>query len=180
MSPDQNAPAPDPQPDDPGHASGAAAPAAGRGRWPVRLAAFGGAFTAPVATWWLIGDQSADVAAATRLDYMVRPIDVAGPVQTGAGAGAALMVLAALAYLVWASRRGRFDRRWWATIAPVLVAGVIAGAGWRVITMGTVGANIGGALVILFGGGLTALLLLWAAIWSGWLLARGRRRPASR
>ncbi len=38
--------------------------------------------------------------------------------------------------------------------------------GWRVVTSGGVGANIGGGLLIFFGGPLVVAVLVWSLIYS--------------
>lgn len=150
-------------------------PGSRRRRWSTPLAAVAASLTVPVATWWLIGDQTAEVPPGTQLDYLVRPMEIAPAVETGVGGGCAAAAVVAFGHLLRATRHKRLDRRWWATLGPVLVAGVIVGASWRAITLGTVGANIGAGLAIVFGGGLTTLLLLWALLWSAWLIAKTRR-----
>lgn len=54
-----------------------------------------------------------------------------------------------------------FDARWWSVLVPLMAAGFITGAGWRVMTAGVIGANIGAGLVVLFGSPLVAALLVW-------------------
>jgi hypothetical protein len=55
-----------------------------------------------------------------------------------------------------------------------MAAGFITGAGWRVMTAGVIGANIGAGLVVLFGSPLVAALLVWAAARSTYLVHRLR------
>ncbi|WP_433433394.1 hypothetical protein [Nonomuraea sp. CA-141351] len=138
------------------------------------VAAAGCVLAAPVVVWWLLGDLSAAAPPGTELDHAVRPPAIDPWAERAAGIAAALVAAGTLALLVRASRRRRFDRRWWAALLPALAAGAIAGAGWRVVTAGTLGANIGAGLTILLGGPLVALLLLWALGWSIRLLVAGR------
>ncbi|MEV4112224.1 hypothetical protein [Nonomuraea sp. NPDC049695] len=137
-------------------------------------AAAGCVLAVPVAVWWLVGDLSAAVPPGTELDRAIRPPAVDPWAERAAGIAAALVAVGTLALLVRASRQGRFDRRWWAALLPALVAGAVTGAGWRVVTAGTLGANIGAGLTIFLGGPLVALLLLWALGWSARLLLSRR------
>ncbi|TDD00291.1 hypothetical protein E1292_29280 [Nonomuraea deserti] len=137
-------------------------------------AAAGCALAVPVAVWWLVGDLSASVPPGTALDHVISPPAIGPWAERAVGVAALLVTGVTTVLLVRASRRRRFDRRWWAALIPVLVAGAIAGAGWRVVTAGTVGANIGAGLTIMLGGALVALLLLWAAGWSARLLLARR------
>lgn len=139
-----------------------------------RVAAAGLLLATPVATWWLVGDLSATVPPGTSLDYTIRPPAIAPWAERVAGIGALLVTGAALAVLVRGARRRRFDRRWWAALLPAVAAGGLAGLGWRVMTAGTIGANVGAGLTILVGGPVVALLLLWAIGWSAHLLRSAR------
>lgn len=123
----------------------------------------------PVAAWGLMGQQNADELPSADLDYAFQPLNI--PDGTAALIGAIALALAGVgaAMLVRASRRGSLDRRWWGVLAPLTVAGVIVGVGWRVLTAGVVGANIGAGLVIIFGGPVVAGLVLWALFRGVWL-----------
>lgn len=57
------------------------------------------------------------------------------------------------------------------------MAGLLVGVGWRVLTAGVIGANIGAGLVIVFGGPVVAGLLLWALGRGVWL---ANHRPGHR
>jgi len=128
----------------------------------------------PVAAWGLMGQQNATEVPDGQLDYAFRPFDVPDGLDTVLGVIALLLGGVGAALLVRASRRGELDRRWWEVIAPLVVAGVIVGAGWRVLTAGVVGANIGAGLVVIVGGPVVAGLVLWALV-RGLLLANRRR-----
>jgi hypothetical protein len=150
--------------------------ASSRGRG-LLAAAVGCLLATPVAVWWRVGDQSPTVPPGTALDYVIRPPVIDPWVERVIGIAAVLVVGGTVFLLVRGSRRGRFDRRWWAALLPALAAGIVAGLGGRVVTAGTIGANIGGGLVIIVGGPLVALLLLWSAGWSArLLLSRDRGR----
>jgi hypothetical protein len=138
----------------------------------VAPAAIGLALATPVATWWLVGQQDADVPAGTELDYAYRPLDIDPEVERVVGIGSTL--LAVVSAVVLLGFRRRFDRRWWSVLIPVLAAGVLIGSGWRVLTAGVIGANIGAGMMLLFGVPLIAALLIWAVGRSLYLLF-GRR-----
>jgi hypothetical protein len=55
---------------------------------------------------------------------------------------------------------------------PVVAAGFIAGAGWRVLSAGVAGANIGAGFVVLLGGPMVLVLLVWAMGFAVYLLSR--------
>lgn len=128
-------------------------------------------FATPVAVWWAVGDWSID---ATEPDYAVRPLALSGAAQTTAGVAASLLTAVA-AVVLW--RRGalRRDRRWFGVLFALLVIGVLAAMGWRIVTAGVIGANIGAGFVIIFGVPLAAVVIVWAVARSIWLATRGRR-----
>ncbi|QPP08326.1 hypothetical protein G4Z16_20165 [Streptomyces bathyalis] len=134
----------------------------------------------PVATWGLMGQDDAQGLPPSQLDHAYEPLAIPAGVQTALGIGALLLAAAALVLLVRAWRRGTFDRRWWQVLGPLMVAGLIVGAGWRVLTAGVVGANIGAGLVVLFGAPVVVALALWAAGRGVWLaLHRSDRGPGA-
>jgi len=55
------------------------------------------------------------------------------------------------------------DRRWLRPIGLLVVAGLVTGAGWKVVTAGVIGANIGGTWVVLLGV-LVIVLVVAAAV----------------
>ena len=101
----------------------------------------------PVATWWAVGDLSEK--GYDHLDYMVRPVPVPPVLEGVLGGFAAVVVAASLVVLGVGRVRGSVPRSIDATVAPLCVAGVIVGWGWRVVTAGVIGANIGGGMVML-------------------------------
>ena len=71
-------------------------------------------------------------------------------------------------------RRGvGFQRRAGKPEGELLAAGFIAGASWRVMTAGVIGANIGAGLVIMLGGPLVLGLVIWALAFSVHLARAG-------
>lgn len=133
--------------------------------------------TTPVATWGLMGRQDAAGFEPAELDYLVRPFAIPEGAETAIGVAAAVLAAGAAVLLGRASRPGpdRFDGRWWEVIGPLLAAGLLAGAIWRTVTAGVIGANIGAGLAILLGGPAVAGLVLWS-LGRGLWLARSRRR----
>ena len=127
----------------------------------------------PVATWWLVGDLST-VPLSSSPDYAFHPWPISPAAARGAGIGSLLAATSMIGVLGWATLRHLLDLRWWAVLAPLLADGFIAGAGWRVMTAGGIGANIGAGFVILFGGPAFFLLLAWALAFSVHLLSRPR------
>lgn len=80
--------------------------------------------------------------------------------------------------LVCLTIRRVLDARWWSVLVPLLAAGFITGAGWRVMTAEVIGANIGAGFVILFGSPVVAALLTWALARSIYLAHRRCHSPA--
>ncbi|MFF3945305.1 hypothetical protein ACFYYN_10850 [Streptomyces sp. NPDC001902] len=133
--------------------------------------------TTPVATWGLMGRQDAAGFEPAELDYLAQPFAIPEGAETAIGVAAAVLAAGAAVLLGRASRPGpdRFDGRWWEVIGPLLAAGLLAGAIWRTVTAGVIGANIGAGLAILLGGPVVAGLVLWS-LGRGLWLARARRR----
>ncbi|MEU8033630.1 hypothetical protein AB0C13_34280 [Streptomyces sp. NPDC049099] len=123
----------------------------------------------PVAAWGLMEQQDAEGLPASELDHAFQPWDIADGTATVIGATALLVTAVAAALLVRATRRGALDWRWWSVLGPLTVAGLLAGVGWRVLTAGVVGANIGAGLTIMLGGPVVAGLMLWSLARSVWL-----------
>jgi hypothetical protein len=136
------------------------------------------ALATPVATWWLVGPLNT-APARVGLDYAFRPWPISPVAARAAGIAAVVLAVMSLAILIWATVRHRLDARWWGVLTPLLAAGFIAGAGWRVMTAGVLGTNIGAGFVVMLGGPVVLLLLAWALGYSLYL-AWGRHRPARR
>jgi hypothetical protein len=128
----------------------------------VFLAVGGIAASVPVLVWWAIGDVSSRHDAA---GYFL-----VGPYQIGAVWGrvalwiAAVVLPVAVIDLIRRQRRGDFRWTGWVMIAWLAAAGALGAAGWRTITAGVDGANIGGDGAILLGPpAVTAFVMV--AIW---------------
>ncbi|WP_159038819.1 hypothetical protein [Streptomyces sp. NRRL B-1140] len=126
----------------------------------------------PVAAWGLMGQQNHDGLPASELDYAFQPWDIGDGVAAVAGGLALVLVVAGAAVLVRASLRGAMDQRWWGVLGPLVALGLMAGVGWRILTAGGIGANIGAGLLIMFGTPIAAGLLMWSLAWSFWLVTQ--------
>jgi hypothetical protein len=153
---------------DPGSAGGPERIAARRA---AVAAALGLVLAVPVATWWLVGDLSTVPVSAGR-DYAFRPWPIGPAVARAAGAGSLVLGAVAVVVLGWAAVRRVVDIRWWAVLLPLAVAGFIAGASWRVLTAGVIGANIGAAFVVFLGGPVVLVLVVWVLAFAAYLLSR--------
>ncbi len=125
----------------------------------------GVAASVPVLVWWAVGDVS------TGPDYQVGFYEIGATLGWIALLAAAVVLPVALADLARRQARGQFGWAGWVFILLVAAAGALAAFGWRVITAGVDGANIGGDGAALLGPVQVAGLLLLA----GWL--RPRFRP---
>ncbi|MFB7932849.1 hypothetical protein ACFC4C_27480 [Streptomyces sp. NPDC056039] len=123
----------------------------------------------PVAAWGLMGQQNHDGLPASELDYAYQPWGIGDGVAAVVGGLALVLAGVGAAVLV----RGAMDRRWWGVLGPLVVVGLMVGVGWRVLTAGVVGANIGAGMLIIFGTPVAAGLLLWAVGRGVWLATRG-------
>ncbi|MGC4789523.1 hypothetical protein ACLQ22_17020 [Micromonospora sp. DT178] len=135
----------------------------------------------PVASWWLIGDLTNDearrlAAEGVELDYAIRPVSLGPAGDRIVGVLACVGVVVALAWLLRATARRRLDPRWWWVLVPLVGAGVLVGLGWRVLTAGGIGANIGAGLMVIAGGPALAVLLIVAAV-AAVRMRRPRRGP---
>jgi len=131
-------------------------------RWLVLAAAVVLVLAVPVAAWWLIGDRYSSLSVGPDPGWVVRPFPVSPAAERTAGRGSLPAAVVAAAWLTWASLRHGFDLRWWSVIGPLVLAGIVVGFGWRVLTARVAGANIGAGCLILSGGPVVAALLGWA------------------
>jgi hypothetical protein len=144
-------------------AADGAAPARQAGvRWLVLAGAIALVLAVPVAAWWLIGDRYSTLYPSPISSSVIRPFPISPAAERAAGTGAVLAAIVAATWLTWASLRHGFDLRWWSVLGPLLLAGILAGFGWRVLTARMDGANIGAGCLIMSGGPVVAALLGWA------------------
>ncbi len=144
-------------------------------RWALCVLGLGLVLAIPVATWWLVGDLST-VPATADPQYAIRPWPIDPDIARAMGVGSLVLAAAVIAGLGWASWQGLLDGLWWSVLIPLAMAGGISGGGWRVMTAGVDGANIGAGLLFLFGGPVIVSLLIWALVRSVVLLVRERHR----
>lgn len=122
----------------------------------------------PVATWWLTGDLS-EPGGYQRI---VAPPELSERAALSTAVVSVAVLVASTTVVVAAWRDGQLDRRDGRAALPVLAAGVLAAVGARVLTAETVGANIGGGMVLLAGPFVLLPLLVAGA--RGWRRARRR------
>jgi hypothetical protein len=148
--------------------------------WWAALAAVALVVAMPVATWWLVGDLTEDSAirAGYDPDYLFRPFDIAPATERAAGVVAVVLVVAAVVVLPLAWRTGRLHAGWWAVLGMLSLVGAGCGWGWRVMTAGVSGANIGGAIVLYLGGPI-GLGLVWVALRRAWRLITPQQPPTT-
>lgn len=108
----------------------------------------------PVVSWWIVGDSPERVENPS---YILRPQSLSTSTERTLGIGALVLWVGALVVLI-ASRR-LIDVRKGAGFACFVVSAAIVGGGYRVLTWGASGANLGGGLVVLFGVPLVVVLV---------------------
>ncbi|MBB6415435.1 hypothetical protein [Streptomyces sp. AK010] len=128
----------------------------------------------PVAAWGLMGQRNSAGLPASELNYAFQPWDIGDGVAAVAGGLALVLAVAGAVVFVRRSLRGAMDQRWWGVLGPLVALGLMAGVGWRILTAGGIGANIGAGLLIIFGTPIAAGLLLWSLAWAFWLATQGR------
>ncbi|MHC0431712.1 hypothetical protein ACX6XY_16245 [Streptomyces sp. O3] len=141
--------------------------------WAMLLAAVLLIAAATVGTWWLIGQQTLDVADP---DYAVRPWNIPDDVEKALGAGAMLTLAVTVPLFVEWTRIRRLEPAWWSVLGPLLAVGAVAALGQRVMTAEVIGANIGAGLVVLFGAPVAALVTV-LSLGRAAQLARRSRPP---
>lgn len=129
---------------------------------------------APLAAWWLVGDLS---ETRTRPDYTWRAPKFDPGVVRICGLAAAVSLAICVVLLVQWTRQRLVSRSWWSVEGPVLFAGLALGYSLRVLTAGTVGANIGGGLVLLAWPPMFLVVLVWSVARSVSLLNSSAGAP---
>jgi hypothetical protein len=132
-------------------------------------------FAAMVAGWWTIGDLTDHGLARRDLDYEFRAPDVPGWLVAALGAVAIVTIVGIVLALIVATTRRVVDRRWLGIIVMCAVAGWLSAGIARVCTAGSIGANIGAGLAMMFGGPIVAGLLVWASLTAAAIV---RKKPA--
>jgi hypothetical protein len=90
----------------------------------------------------------------------MRPLELSHSVAEGVVLGSAAMLAVAVLSLTGRVLRGRSSGLW--LVATAMSVGLGGALGWvyRVLTAGVVGANIGGGLLLVFGGPFVAAALI--------------------
>jgi hypothetical protein len=172
--------------------SGADRAAGRRPPWWAAVAAVALVVAVPVATWWLVGDQTEplmkqrlhaavkdpEIQAGLDPDYMYRPFDIAPATERAAGVIAVVLVVAAVVVLLLAWLTGRLHAGWWGVLGVLSLVGAGCGWGWRVMTAAVDGGNIGGAIVLFLGVPI-GLGLVGVALWGAWRLLAPQQPPTT-
>ncbi|MBB1252372.1 hypothetical protein [Streptomyces alkaliterrae] len=135
------------------------------------LVAVGLLLTAPLALWWVVGQQTVDVPDP---DFAVAPLEIPPAAEALVGTFALLGAFASAAGLVYWTRERALDPDWWLVIGPLLGAGLTLALVHRVVTAEVIGANIGAGLAILLGLPFAAILTLVGSGYALYLLFRRR------
>jgi len=134
----------------------------------------------PLAAWWLIGDQSeTSLRPRDQLDYIWQAPDISQTLTTIVGAIALATVAIGVVGYVVAAKRRLIDTRWLLVLAASLIAGALLAAIGRIVTAGSVGANIGGGIAFLFGLPVVGLLIGYALLQAIGLMVSQRRLRAT-
>lgn len=145
--------------------------------WWARCAATGLALASPFASWSWVGDRS---RPGERLDYLWNP-PAATPSQEAAILLAATAITAAALAVLFVGRAMTLLRPpLLAGCAVATAFGLLLGAGYRVVTAGVIGANIGGGGVLLAAIPVTLLAVAAFVVVTVAPSSRTRRRPAHR
>ncbi len=125
--------------------------------------------TTALTSWWLIGDLTeTDPVDA---DYLFRQPKFLTAHERTIGGISLITLLIGIAVAIVMCRRARPRLEWGILLTIWMLAAVAAGFAERALTVGVIGANIGGGMLIL-ASPVAAILLIGISIW---LLARLRR-----
>ncbi|MBW1600109.1 hypothetical protein [Streptomyces sp. JJ38] len=148
-------------------------------RWAVPATGTGLVLGTTVATWWAVGDLSTGATFSFSSSY-VEPLVTSTAAQHTLGV-AALVTLALSVALRSALVRWRgYDPFWWSVLMPLLLAGVIGGWSWRVLTMTTSSINLLVGFVVYLVLPFLGALVLGTALRAAVLLRRRHRAAADR
>ncbi|MFF2024612.1 hypothetical protein ACFVW2_22745 [Streptomyces sp. NPDC058171] len=118
--------------------------------------------SAPLVLWGLMGQQNEPESVPSELTHVIEPIRALEGWATGLGLVALAVTSVCTLYLLRATLNGAWDPRRWYVLLPLAGAGLVAAWSHRVMTAGTVDANIGAGLAVFFGTPAVAGLLFWA------------------
>lgn len=145
--------------------------------WWAHCAAIGLAVAAPSASWSWVGDRS---IAGDDLDYLWTPPALTQSQESAIFAASTLLVAVALAVLLAGQAMRLLRPPLLAGCAVVTAFGLLLGAGYRVVTAGVIGANIGGGLVLLAAIPATLLALATFVVVTVAPSGRRQRHPTHR
>jgi hypothetical protein len=117
-----------------------------RNPWWVLGAAGAVVVAAPFAVWSWVGDQS---SAGTDLDYMMRPPMLSSTQESIVLVASTLALVTGVVVLVAVQASGTARPPLLALTAIAAAYTGAVGLGYRIMTAGVIGANIGGGLVLL-------------------------------
>ena len=118
---------------------------------------------APIATYWLVGDQSSPGLSPENADYATRPPHWSETAVRTAGIAGAVLVVVALALLGFAVWNRLLRREWLVVVGMLAATTSILAVGYRIATAAVIGANIGLGFFMMFGLPLCIGLFIWAA-----------------
>jgi hypothetical protein len=118
---------------------------------------------APVATYWLIGDQSSPGLLPQNADYAAHPPGWSPSAVRVAGIGALCVGIVALAWLGFAVSKSLLRREWLGVVGLLAASASVLAVGYRIATAAVIGANIGVGFFMMFGLPLCVGLWIWAA-----------------
>lgn len=126
-----------------------------------------------VATWWLVGPLDEPGGWGS----ILKPPDVPTGLEVACGVVALVVIGVACLWFIAKHRSQRLQRGWPTVAALLALASFMIGGILRVVTARTVGANIGGGFLIIFGSPFVGICLA-AAILKSVRLLRGAPRPS--
>jgi hypothetical protein len=135
---------------------------------------------APVAAWWLVGDQSSEGFTRDELDYVVSPPNWSAESVRLAGIAALLAIVIAAVVVRWANGTERLDRRWNRVVLVLVLDAAYVGYASRIATAGVIGANLGFASAVLVGIVVFGPLTAWGVVARGLSILADRPAVARR